>query len=394
MKIRNITIKKALPILIAAMPLTASAQDFSKILTSIEANCAKLEAARLRAEAERLESKDICTLENPDVDFTYQFGNNGIGDKKIIEVSQSFDFPTLIHQKRKMAKEMQRVSDLKYLNERQQLLIDAKKMCIEVVYCNAIMSHLNADLEETRAVAEAYEKLYEKGEATIIERNKAHQAVLFFEGEYNEKLALKDNNLNELRCLNGGEEVVIDDSIFVNEPLNGDFDSWLKQNLALRTELQLAEGELSAEKQSLKVAKGEYAPGFRVGYAGEFINDEKFNGPTIGLTLPLWGTKRKVKAAKLHVKAAEKELEDTRVHLISQLRSIYGEIEELQENYIRYKKHLTLCDNSKHLRKSLDSGQMTLLQYIEERQFVHEMHERILATARDLALRKAELQVP
>lgn len=384
-------LRKAFFCLIIAMPSLADAQDFSSILKSIEANSARLEAARIKDKAEKLDSKDLYTLEDPEVGFDYLFGAEGIGHRIGFEVSQGFDFPTVISQKRKMAKEMQRVSELKYLSERQQLLLNARKLCIQVVYCNAIMDHLDEDLEETTAMSKAYETLFDKGEATAIDRNKAHQAFLFFKTEYDEFLAMRENLLNELKCLNGGNAVEISDTAFVFSPLSNDFDGWLAQNIGLHPELQLAEGELQAEKQSLKVAKGSRIPGFKIGYTGEFTREEKYQGPTIGLSLPLWGSGRKVKVAKLHVEAAEKSLEDTRLHLTTQLRGVYREALQLQDTYLRYRKHLTECDNSELLKKSLDSGQITLLQYLQERQFVHEMHEKILIAERELALRKAEL---
>lgn len=384
-------LRKAFFCLIIAMPSLADAQDFSSILKSIEANSARLESARIKDKAEKLDSKDLYTLEDPEVGFDYLFGAEGIGHRIGFEVSQGFDFPTVISQKRKMAKEMQRVSELKYLSERQQLLLNARKLCIQVVYCNAIMDHLDEDLEETTAMSKAYETLFDKGEATAIDRNKAHQAFLFFKTEYDEFLAMRENLLNELKCLNGGNAVEISDTAFVFSPLSNDFDGWLAQNIGHHPELQLAEGELQAEKQSLKVAKGSRIPGFKIGYTGEFTREEKYQGPTIGLSLPLWGSGRKVKVAKLHVEAAEKSLEDTRLHLTTQLRGVYREALQLQDTYLRYRKHLTECDNSELLKKSLDSGQITLLQYLQERQFVHEMHEKILIAERDLALRKAEL---
>lgn len=384
-------LRKAFFCLMIAMPSLADAQDFSSILKSIEANSARLESARIKDKAEKLDSKDLYTLEDPEVGFDYLFGAEGIGHRIGFEVSQGFDFPTVISQKRKMAKEMQRVSELKYLSERQQLLLNARKLCIQVVYCNAIMDHLDEDLEETTAMSKAYETLFDKGEATAIDRNKAHQAFLFFKTEYDEFLAMRENLLNELKCLNGGNAVEISDTAFVFSPLSNDFDGWLAQNIGLHPELQLAEGELQAEKQSLKVAKGSRIPGFKIGYTGEFTREEKYQGPMIGLSLPLWGSGRKVKVAKLHVEAAEKSLEDTRLHLTTQLRGVYREALQLQDTYLRYRKHLTECDNSELLKKSLDSGQITLLQYLQERQFVHEMHEKILIAERDLALRKAEL---
>lgn len=377
--------------LLIALSIDGRAQDFSDILRSIEANNTSLEAARIRTEADKLSSKDVYTPENPELGFDYLFGADGIGNRIGFEFSQGFDFPSVIARKRKLAKEMQRVSDLAYLSERQQLLLRARKLCIEVVYCNAMMEHLNEDLERTTVISASYNKLFDSGEATIIERNKAHQAALFFQTEYNEHLTMKENLLSELQCMNGGKAIEIPDTAFIFSPITQHFDEWLAENIGRHPEMLLAEGNVKAEKQSLKVAKGSRMPGLKVGYMGEFTRDEKFQGPSIGLSLPLWGSARKVKTARLHVEAAEKSLEDTRLHITTQLRGVYREVLQLQDTYLRYRKHLIHCDNSSLLQRSLDMGEITLLQYLDELQFVHELHENYLATERDLALRKAEL---
>lgn len=367
------------------------AQDFSAILQSIEAKSTRLEVARVEAEAQKTESREISALADPEVGFNYLFGRDGIGNRWDLNVSQSIDFPSVIAHKRKVVRELQRVSDLQYLSTRQQILLAARKLCIEVVYCNAMMEHLNEDLEETQAMSEAYEKLFEKGEATIIDRNKAHQAVLLFHAEYNEFLAMKENLLSELKCLNGGEVVQIDDSVFVHNPLSPDFDQWLSEHLEQHPDMMLAQGEKEASEQSLKMERSKWAPALRVGYMGEFARDEKYQGPSVGISLPLWRNSRSVKAARLHLSAAETAVADTRMHLETQLQNVYREALHLQETYQQFHKHLTHCDNTALLQKSLEAGQITLLTYLQELQYVHEMHEKLMETERDLELRKAEL---
>lgn len=369
-----------------------SAQDFSGILRSIEQHSTRLEVSRLEAEAEKAESKITTTLEDPEVGVNYLWGNNDIGNRLDISATQSFDFPTVLVQRSKLAKEQRRVADLKYLSTRQQLLVNARKLCIEVVYCNAMMDHLNEDLEETRAMSKAYETLYEKGEATIIDRNKAHQAVLFFDAEYREFMAMKKNLLEQLQSMNGGVEVNIEDTIFTHKPLSNDFDQWLKENIGRHPELQLADGTLNAENRALKVAKNEWAPKLKVGYMSERTKEETYQGVTVGMSVPIWSGTRKVKAAKAHLAAAEMQKQDTYSTLSTQLKSVYRDALQLQETYEHFSKHLHGCDNSDLLLKSLNAGQITLLTYLQERQYVHEMHEKLLTTERDLELRKAELE--
>ena len=371
----------------------AQAQDFSSILHSIEQHSTSLEAARMETEADKQESKLTTILEAPEVGLGYLWGNHGIGNRVDVDVSQQFDFPTLYAQKRQMAQEQRRVADLKYLNERQQLLLTAHKLCIEVVYCNALMDHLEEDLAETRAMADSYEKLYQKGEATIIDRHKAHQAFLFFEAEYREFHTLRNNLMEELRYMNGGEEVSITDTVFTHAPLPKDFQTWAGENLNRYPELQLAQGQITAQEKAVKVTRGEWLPKLSVGYMSEKEREDHYQGITLGLSIPIWSAGRKVKAAQAHLVAAQMAEKDTRSRLETQLRGIYNEALQLQETYQAYHKHLTECDNAPLLQKSLDAGQINLLTYLNERQYVHEMHEKILEAERDLELRKAELCV-
>lgn len=386
------TVRKQIALsLVALLPMIACAQDFSAILQSIEQHSTRLEAARMQADAEKAESGTITALPDPEIGFNYLFGSEGIGNRWDINVSQSFDMPTVLSQKRKMKREMQRVSELKYLSERQQLLVAAKKLCIEIVFCNAMMEHLAEDLEETGAMAEAYEILYKKSEATAIDYNKAHQAKLFFEAEHREFLAMKENLLAELEYMNGGKPVIITDSTFTHTPVHEDFDTWLAANIGRHASLQLAESEVKMGEQSLKLAKSERLPGLKLGYMGEFAREDKYQGPTIGLSLPLWGASRKVKAAQKQLEATRLSLADTRMQLVTQMRNTHRDVLQLQETYRQFSSHLTDCDNEPLLLKSLEKGQINMITYLQERQFVHEMHEKLLATERDLELRKAEL---
>lgn len=367
------------------------AQDFSKILQSIEQNSTALLAHKAKAEAEKKDTKLTTALDDPEIGFNYLFGNGDLGNRYDLSVSQSFDFPTTIIQRNKFAREQRRVAELGYLSARQQILLSARKLCIEVVYCNAMMEHLNEDLEETRAMAEAYKKLYDKGEATIIDRNKTHQAVLFFEAEYRELMTTRNNLLDQLKYMNNGQDVNIEDTAYIHTPLPKDFDEWLSLNLSRHPSLQLAEGEVSVNKQGVTVARNEWAPKLRVGYMSEFEKTDKYQGVSVGLSVPLWSGNRRIKSAKAHLMASEIERKDIENRLTTQLRSIFNEALQLQETYHEYSHHLTGCDNTQALDKSLQLGQITLITYLQERQYVHEMHEKLLIAERDLELRKAEL---
>ena len=378
-------------VLLLTVSLYAAAQDFSAILRSIEQHSTHLQSVRLSANADAAEARLSTVPDGPSLSVGYLFGLGDNDARVDLDVSQSFDFPTTYKAKRRMAKEAARVSALSYMDARRELLLTAHKLCIEVVYCNAMMDHLNEDLADTRAMSDAYNTLYEKGEATIIDRNKAHQAVLLFDAEYREFLAMKEDLLSELACLNGGEPVVITDTTFVHQPLTTDFDAWLNEHIDRHPSLRLSTAISAQREAELKVARSLRVPGLEVGIAGELGRDEKVIGPTIGFTLPSWGARRKIRIAEERLGAQRLEQQDTRLHIATQLKAAHRDAVLFQETLRQLNHHLSQHDNAEPLLKSLRAGQITLFTYLQERQFVHEMHEKVLSTERDLALRLAEL---
>lgn len=369
------------------------AQNFDSVLKSIDQHSRTLRAARLESDAEKADTRLLNTLEDPELGFNYLFGNGDLGIRKDVSVAQSFDMPNVWRSRSKLAKEQRRTADLRYLDERQKLLVKAHKLCIEVVYYNAMINHLEEDIEESRGVSEVYQKLFDKGESTIIDLNKTHQAVLFFEAEHRAAITNRDNMLAELQYMNGGEPVEINDTAFVIDPIPTDFDEWLKSSVDRHPTIQLAESELAESKQNLSVSKNEWTPKLKLGYMAEMEKEDQFHGLTFGISFPLWSGTKKVRAAKAHMAAAQERYEDTRMELTTQLRAIHAEAVQLQQTCNSYSRHINHCDNEAFLRKSLDAGKITLLEYLQDCQYVHEVFERLFDAERDLKLRLAELRI-
>lgn len=389
----NYILRNIVLLLASSLPVLAAAQDFSSILKSIEANSTALQSARMKTDASAAELDLNKRLDDPELGVNYLWGSNDVGNRLDLNVTQSFDLPMVYAQRRNLVNEQKRVLELNFLSERQQLLLQAKKLCIQVVYCNAIMDHLDEDLVETQAMADAYQKLFDKGEATIIDRNKAKQAFLFFEAEYREFKTMRQNLLNELRCLNGGVAVEITDSAFVHTPLPADVEQWITENMSENPSYQACLQKVKSEEDALAMARKECWPKLKVGYMSEKSRDEHYQGITAGLSLPVWSAAKKTKLAKAHIEASKMEEKDVQLHVQTQLRGIYAEAQHLEQSYQTYNAYLKDCDNSDLLMKSLNAGQITLLTYLQELQYVHEMHERALAAERDFELRKAELYI-
>ena len=85
------------------------------------------------------------------------------------------------------------------------------------------------------------------------------------------------------------------------------------------------------------------------------------------------------------------EAKDAENELLSQLKAVYSQVLELQKSCQMVLSYMKDCDNDIYLHKSFNAGQITLLTYLQEQQYMHEMFVKNIAIERDLELRKAEL---
>ncbi|MDR3061911.1 MAG: transporter, partial [Dysgonamonadaceae bacterium] len=127
------------------------ARTIQDILLQIEQNNTVLASLRQSGEAERIGNKTGIYLENPEVEYHYLWGNNSsIGNRTDFSATQSFDFPTAYHYKQKISENKNIQVDTKYRIECQKILLEAKRICIELIYLNVYSSELEKRLQHAR----------------------------------------------------------------------------------------------------------------------------------------------------------------------------------------------------------------------------------------------------
>ena len=186
----------------------AAAQSTDEILGRIEDNNLTLKALRQQVEAQGDANLAESSLEGPEVEFGYLFGDDG-RRRHDFGVSQSFDFGALSGARRKLALGENELLALEYRASRRDILTAARKLVCQIVHSNALIEEYRHRVENARTVELAYRSGYEKGEFSVIDYRKA--AVSLAEAEGNLRLleVERDGMLAELRNLNGGEAIDI-----------------------------------------------------------------------------------------------------------------------------------------------------------------------------------------
>ena len=122
----------------SAMSVAFAQSPVDQALAEIEKNNSELAALRAGTEADKYGYKAGNALDDPEFGFDYLWINPDVGGRKDISVTQTLDMSVLFGSKAKLAASLGELADMGYEVERQRILLEAKTVCIELIYCNAM----------------------------------------------------------------------------------------------------------------------------------------------------------------------------------------------------------------------------------------------------------------
>lgn len=373
--------------------ISAKAQnDYSSILKDVETNNIELQALRAELQAQQIENNAANNLENLSVEGSYSWGNHvQMGPKKTMSVAQPFDFPTVYAVRGKLTKITNSNLELHYSVERMNILLEAKKLCVEITYYNSLIQLYDQRLDAAKTIADNYNKKMEAGKANILEVNKAELNLASLQSEYDKAVAERQNLLVALTGMNGGKAVAINNVGYEKVSLPANFETWYKEVENKNPILLHAQGLVDVNKQQLKLTKNQWLPQLHVGYVNETVVDESYQGVAVGLSLPLWNNKSKVKQSKAQLQTSEAILDGTRNECYNTYKTLYNQSQTLQQNADKLASTLSRCNSEALLQKALDAGEISLLEYLLEIEFYQQAAINTLAAQRDAQMALAEL---
>lgn len=388
--------KRLLLILSLSVPpvFPAAAQDiYTPVLQQVEAGSTRLKALREVLEAEKLSYRTGLAPADPVVDGGYLFGEpSSIGNRKDISIRQQLDFPTVYAAKGKLSDVRSAGAQYRFAQERVELLLEAKRLCIELVYYNALEDLYDVQLERAERISETYRRKLESGESNQLEYNKASLNRSQVRQKRSRALAEREALLSELRRLTGNPALDFTANSFPTVFLPEDFSAWLDEASAAYPALQYLRNEVEAASQEVSLAKASALPKLSVGYMGEFVAGQTFQGVTFGVSIPLWENRGRIRHADAARLASERVADDAADALASRLRILYSQVCSMQEALSEYEDALAGSRNDELLYKAFDKGELPLLSYLLEMEYWQDAYEEKLRAERDLQLSLAELE--
>jgi cobalt-zinc-cadmium efflux system outer membrane protein len=382
----------ALCVCLFSLSIQAQNNNIARVLAAVEQNNNELKALASMLESQKLELKSSNNLSNPQLEALFlPFGNHSSSDYSEFQISQSFEFPSVYVSRKNLIEKQQKDLDLAYLAKKQEVLLDAKKLCLEFMMLNKSLAIEQSRLEQSKKVFEQIKTLFEKEQVGILALNKANIAWLQEQFGVREIELKRQSLLEKLKMINGGSAIAINAIELVdNQELLGIDNIWSEK---LRTDpslisMQQKEG---IALQKIKLSKNQSLPNINAGFNQQGFAGEYYSGIYGGITIPLFGNKNKVKAAKANFQFQHSY---SIVHALKAkvaFKNQYNAYTLLLEKYNEYNQTLKGLNSEALLLKAYQLGEISFIEYYIELQFYQQAFDTMLDMEKHVNLQLAEL---
>lgn len=351
------------------------------VVSTVATNNKTIQANRQYWEARKLQFQTGITPSDPTVQYDYMQGKpSSAGNQTDFSVAQALDFPTTYIKKRQLADEQIAQADFEMNVVRQNVLLEAKQICISLVFRNKLNVELvKRKQDHERHLLDFQEKL-DKGDGNILDVNKAKLQLIEINRDFQENGAAFVQLTQQLASLNGGVAIIFNDTLYPLPRIVPAFDQLqLEYETIDPLRKSLEHEKLIAQKQ-VEVSKSLWLPKLEAGYHYQGILGQTYSGVHTGISIPLWENKNTVKLQKANVILADLNLQD-------HINKHYYEIKQLYERYLQlrqtledYRSVMSSLNSSFLLNKALSLGEITAIEYYMEMTYFKNAYRSYLET--------------
>ncbi len=364
-----------LSILALIFPLLALADN--NVMRQIFSNNRTVQSAKMSYESDALTLRAENNFADPEIEMAYLFERPG----KSIELSltEGIDWPGMYGARKKYIAHS--ISALEYMYQTKcvEIAAQVRQALVDLVNVNRRIALQKRVLSEEEHLVDLLSRKYAEREVSVIEMNKLRLEL------FDNKTVLKDLNirksviLESLRTLNGGKELSgLDKDIADFEPaILSDVDYYISDYRQYSPEYKVAQQQQVADSHAEKVAKFSNYPGFTVGYKYKDEGGEQGHGFIVGMSIPLFSGRHKIKAAKSRLQSDLYAVGDVELQEELRIRSDYASLISQEDMINVYKPLVENEDYYGILADALNGGQISLRDYIIEIRDITAATERL-----------------
>jgi len=367
-------------------------KSVEELLNEIAQNNTELKAYQSFIESRQLEHKSENNLPDPQLSGYYlPFGDNTTDAYTEYQILQSFEFPTVYGERRKWNALKSQQLNTAFVKRSQEILLQATTNIIEVLFLikkKEIEINRNAESEQ---VYKQIQELYTKEQVGILDLNKAK--IAWIQKQFVVEQIESDIQivLSKLSNLNGGNPIARPSSEMVMSIEMGSVDQLWQEKLIIDPLLQELKANESLSFQNIKLEKNKVLPNLAFGYNYQGIQGSNYAGFYGGISIPLWRSKNKVKAAQANYEYQQSNTKVVTTALYLQFQETFKRYQRLLKKFKAYQLTLSELKSEALLFKAYTLGELSFMDYYIELQFYQKASDEMLQMEKELQLHKAQL---
>ena len=327
-------------ILPGVFSLGSAAQSIGEadLLQAVERHSPVLQSAAATAHSNQIEARTGNTLPDPELGYTHTWGSSGAAGEDEFTASQGFDFPTAYVQRTRAARAREDVAQASY---RLRL----------------------ADAEFARQIARVRAQA---GDITSIEENRIEFQSLSARNNLTRTRMALETALTTLSSLSG---LSLEADVQIEPmplPALAPLEQVLEQAYAADPALSAARASGQAALAERRLAVSLALPKFSAGYKYSTSDGAKFHGVMAGMSIPLFESRNTVRLARARQAEVEATTLALETNLTADLTAKYSQACRLEAMSRTYQSGGDGAGKSALLRKALQEGSLTILEYFTE----------------------------
>ncbi|PIB37662.1 TolC family protein [Maribacter sp. 4G9] len=367
-------------------------KNIEELLNEIEQNNTELKSYQSFMESQQLENKSNNNLPDPQFTAFYlPFGEHTFGDYSEYQISQSFEFPTVYGSRGKWNELKAIQLQTAYAKKRQEILLYAKELLIELIFLQKQKVIGTERRTQGKQVFDQIKELFNKEQVGILDLNKAKIAwiqVQFVVEQVDSDIQIL---LSKLKTLNGGNEIDgISTGIALPIEVAAVEGLWQEKSKKDPMLQELMANE-SASLQKVKLEKNKVLPNLALGYNHQGVRGNNFSGFYGGISIPLWNSRNKVKAAEANYEFQQSNTEVATSLLYAEFQESYNRYELMLTKYNEYQSTIGNLDSEQLLFKAYQLGEYSFMDYYVELQFYRTAKDKMLQMEKELQLLQTQL---
>lgn len=343
-----------------------SEDSMTQILDMIAEDSPRLKAAAQAYMTERADNARIRALDAPEMEFNMLWGNDDIGNRNDVKVTQSVDMATISGKKGSLAASLDRQSSYHYQSEYIEVLYDARILLADIVYYNRLIETLDSYQSAMKALYDKTERSLKAGEATSIDMGKVRLQLSSARTATAVAVTERAALIERLRTVSGHPDIDFTGTVYECDELPVDFDSWLETAVAGSPMMRYLDSRVQSSEFQLDMDKMAWAPKLDVGYMAELARTDKYRGVTLGVSIPLWSNSLNVRRSRSAVSQAVAENDWQKQEFITQATNAWNSAHSMAEIAAESQRDLELSDTRALLDRALEAGELSVLDYLIE----------------------------